>query len=155
MKVCFYDLCMDDEYHPVLQEIRSVDVGNCIRSAAEVAEFFENSVQLSKCAEEYVYILCMNSVGRILGAFEVGHGTCRTALIDRRGIAIRILLCGASEVIFVHNHPGGSLKFSEPDLESLDALRELCELLCVKLKDGIIVSPEGYAGYLTTFHEEP
>lgn len=154
MKVCFYDLCMDDEYHPVLQETRSIDVESCIWSAADVAEFFEKSVQLSRHAEEYVYILCMNTTGRVIGVFEVGHGTCRSTVIDRRGIAIRMLLCGASNVIFVHNHPGGSLEFSSKDLDVIDKLRELCELLGVNVSDSIIVSPEGYTGYLATFCEE-
>lgn len=154
MKACFYDLCMDDMRHPVLQEVRSLDA-NCIKGAADAVDVIESSVQLSRCAEEYAYILGMNSAGRILGIFEVGHGTCCSVTIDRRGIAIRLLLCGASHVVFVHNHPGGSLKFSDPDLECIESLRELCRLLCMKLMDSIIISPDGYVGYLDTTHEEP
>lgn len=48
--------------------------------------------------------------------FEVSHGTHNASLADGREILIRALLCGAANIIIVHNHPSGVPEPSREDM---------------------------------------
>ena len=63
--------------------------------------------KLSDKAKEYMYLICMNAGCMPVGFFEVAHGTCHAAVVGMREIFVRTLLCGASDIVVVHNHPGG------------------------------------------------
>ena len=76
-------------------------------SAEKIAKMMCDVFELHLLAEEYVYLLSLDSKCRVLGIFEVGHGTVNACLLHTREIMIRNVLCGASTFIVVHNHPSG------------------------------------------------
>ena len=82
------------------------DIDN-LDSPEKIVEVMEEVFGLSDKAKEYMYLICMNAGCMPVGFFEVAHGTCHAAVVGMREIFVRTLLCGASDIVVVHNHPGG------------------------------------------------
>ena len=109
MKIQKYDAVLDDSGKNVLVEEFSeeyTDIDN-LDSPEKIVEVMEEVFGLSDKAKEYMYLICMNAGCMPVGFFEVAHGTCHAAVVGMREIFVRTLLCGASDIVVVHNHPGG------------------------------------------------
>ena len=111
-------------------------------SAEKIAGMVCDLFELHTAAEEYVYLLSLDTKCRILGIFEVGHGTVNACLLHTREIMIRNVLCGASAFIVVHNHPSGELFVSRDDVSTTKKLYEAGELMGIHLLDHIIIGRE-------------
>lgn len=94
--------------------------------------------------EEYAFVFALNTKGRILGTFEVSHGTVDSSLIQPREILMKLLLIGASSFILVHNHPSQDTKPSKADIQITKRIWEAGKLIGLELTDHVIVSNEGY-----------
>ena len=63
------------------------------------------SMEWDTYSEDHVFLLSFNMKFRLKAFFEIGIGNNDTCLVDRRGIAQKILLSNAAKMIMVHNHP--------------------------------------------------
>lgn len=108
-------------------------------SAEKIAKMMCDVFELHLLAEEYVYLLALDTKCRVLGIFEVGHGTVNACLLHTREIMIRNVLCGASAFIVVHNHPSGELSVSNDDISTTEQLKKAGELMGILLLDHIII----------------
>ena len=121
--------------------------------AEKIASMICDLFELHTTAEEYVYLLSLDTKCRILGIFEVGHGTVNACLLHTRKIMIRNLLCGAGTFIVVHNHPSGEVSVSKEDISTTKRLFEAGRLIGIELLDHIIIGRKengdsyGYAYY--------
>ena len=82
--------------------------------------------------------------------FEVSHGTHNASLVGIREIMIRTLLCGASSIVLVHNHPNGLSLPSKEDIQMTKEIKEVSDLMGIYFCDHIIVGKEG----VYSFNEE-
>lgn len=82
---------------------------------------------------------------KVLGVFEISHGTVNTSLISPREVFIRALLCGADYIILVHNHPSGNSHPSMEDKKVTERIKECGELMNIKLLDHIIIGDDYYS----------
>ena len=105
----------------------------------EIAFLIDNLFDATILAEEHIWLVCLDTPGHILGIFEASKGTVNGALCSSREIFIRALLCGAVNIILVHNHPSGDLTPSDPDIAVAKKIRQAGQLLGVSLLDFIIV----------------
>ena len=111
--------------------------------------------KMSELAEEFMYMLALNTRGRVLGVFELGHGTVNHCLLSEREVMIRALLCGAVSIVLIHNHPSGCPEPSNPDFEIFHRINEGCRFIGISLLDNIIIAGNTYfsfkeQGYLKT-----
>ena len=113
-----------------------------LESADKVVKMMCDVFQIHLRAEEYVYLLSLDIKCRVLGIFEVGHGTVNACLLHTREIMIRNVLCGASAFIVAHNHPSGELSISRDDVSTTKKLYEAGELMGIHLLDHIIIGRE-------------
>ena len=111
-------------------------------SAEKIAKMMCDVFQIHLRAEEYVYLLSLDAKCKVLGIFEVGHGTVNACLLHTREIMIRNVLCGASAFIVIHNHPSGELSISKEDVSTTKKLYEAGELIGIHLLDHIIIGRE-------------
>ena len=109
-------------------------------SAELIAKMMCDVFQLHLCAEEYVYLLALDIKCRIVGIFEVVHGTVNECPLNTRELMIRNLLCGASAFILVHNHPSGELSVSVDDIKTTEIVRKAGELMGIPMLDHIIIA---------------
>lgn len=113
-----------------------------------IVECMNHVFNLNKRSEEYLYLLAFNSKLRLQGVFEVSHGTVNMSVADPAQIYKRALLCNATSIVLVHNHPSGDPTPSNADYDMTDRCKRAGEMIGINLLDHIIVgSGEGLSYY--------
>lgn len=102
---------------------------------------------LSEQSEEYCYLLCFNTKCRLLGVFELSHGSVNASIASNREIFQKALLCNATNIVLAHNHPSGDCTPSEIDIESMKKLNEASLLMNIPLIDSIIIGENSYFSF--------
>ena len=90
---------------------------------------------------EVAFALFLNADNRLLAAEEIARGTLAETAAQPREVARLALQHHAAAVIFAHNHPSGSLKPSQADLDLTRRLHSALALLDIVLLDHLIVTP--------------
>jgi len=117
--------------------------------AENISQMMHDVFMLHKQTEEYLYQLCMDSIGNLLGIFEISHGTVDCTCVSSREIFQKAMLVGATGFVLVHNHPSGNLKPSKDDILVMDSIKEASKLMNIKLLDTIVIG-DGYY----SFHQQ-
>jgi DNA repair protein RadC len=81
----------------------------------------------------------MNTKNKIIGVFEISHGTVNASIVNPREAFQKALLANAVSVIFMHNHPSGDPTASREDIEVTKRLSEAGKIIGVEVLDHIIV----------------
>lgn len=89
----------------------------------------------------------MNRSNKVLGVKTVATGGIDTVIVDVRIIFQAALLCNATSLILVHNHPSGGLRPSDGDGNITRKVREAGVVMNIKLLDHLIISDEGYYSF--------
>lgn len=113
-----------------------------------VTEVMNGVFHLADMAEEYLYLVCMNTKNRPLGFFEVAHGGCSMAAAGMREIFIRALLCGAAGIVVVHNHPSGVPEPSDADISYTKKVQAAAELMGIAFCDHVIIGRGSYYSFI-------
>ncbi|SHF06214.1 JAB domain-containing protein [Alkalibacter saccharofermentans] len=96
---------------------------------------------------EAFYIICLDSQNKASHAAKVHEGTINEAPVYPRLIVETALRHQANSVILSHNHPGGSLKPSNADIEVTKRIISAMEAISIKVVDHIIVAGELYYSF--------
>ena len=115
-----------------------------LSSPEAIAMMFSDVFRLGQKAEEYFYILCLNTALRPIGVFEISHGGGDYAKVSMREIMQRVLLSGATRFVAVHNHPSGELIASQDDIDITRKIATVSKLMDVGFLDHIIISGYDY-----------
>lgn len=105
-----YDLQLGYERQPMLVKIKEVDVisgSDLITEPLDIYNILSKAFNVDSRAEEYMYLICCSGSGRVIGLFEVFHGTVGNTLTNVQGILIRVLLLNSHHIFIAHNHPSG------------------------------------------------
>ncbi len=147
MRITTYRTELDENKHNVLVKENSCNYPTCtFNNPQSVVEMLNDVFRLNRQAEEYVYMIALNTKGKILGVFELSHGTINFSVCNSREIFIRALLCGASGIILAHNHPSGDITPSKEDITTHKRIKETGQLIGIELLDNIIVG-DGYLSF--------
>ena len=110
-----------------------------ITSPGDAVEIGREFLRIHEEPEEYMYMICMNVKNKVIGVFEISHGTVNASLVSPREVFQKALLANAVSVIFLHNHPSGDCTPSREDIEITNRLVEAGKILNVEVLDHIIV----------------
>lgn len=110
-----------------------------IRSPQDVVEVGKEFMRIHEEPEEYMYMICMNTKNKIVGVFELSHGTVNSSVVGTREAFQKALLANAVSVIFIHNHPSGDCTPSREDIEITKRLAEAGKILGVEVLDHIVI----------------
>lgn len=147
MRIKEYRTELDKDKKNVLCEIGYYDVTeDRFDKPEKIARFAINQLHLDRRAEEYVYVVGLTTKTQALGVFEISHGAVSASICNPREIFIRLLLCGASTFVMIHNHPSGDTNPSKADRMVAQKLKEARDLLGITMIDSIII---GYHYYLS------
>lgn len=135
------------EKENLLVKEKGINYPDELDNPKKIIEMFNRLFRLDQKAEEYVYMLALNSKNKPLGVFEVSHGTVNYSVIAPREIYQRALLTGASHIIILHNHPSGNPNPSKEDRTTTRKIYESGELLNVPLSDHIIIGSGSYFSF--------
>lgn len=120
------------------------DVEEAISSPDIVHRLMVQLFGLDKRAEEFMYLIALNTKSYPLGFFEISHGTVNATVISPREIFIRALLSGATNIIICHNHPSKNPTPSMEDIAVTKRIKEAGELVGISLLDHVIVGGRTY-----------
>lgn len=146
MRSYLYNAVLNQQtMHNELVKEREIDYGmGNVTSPDKVHQVMTEIFNLHQMAEEYVYMIALNTKARPLGFFEISHGTVNLSLITPREVFIRAVLVGATGIIISHNHPSGDCSPSVDDLKITRRLKDAGDLLGIKLFDHVIIGGMKY-----------
>lgn len=110
-----------------------------IRSPQDAVEVGKEFMHIHEEPEEYMYMLCMNTKNKIVGVFELSHGTVNASIVGTREAFQKALLANAVSVIFMHNHPSGDPAPSKEDIEITKRLMEAGKIIGIEVLDHIVI----------------
>lgn len=97
--------------------------------------------------EEEFWALFLNQNFRMIQAKRISHGGISETLVDVRIIAREAVLCNATMVVAVHNHPSGKLSPSRDDDGITQTIKNMCEVMRFHFVDHVIVTDGAYYSY--------
>jgi proteasome lid subunit RPN8/RPN11 len=110
-------------------------------------------IGLHRMAEEYVYCICVDTKMRVIGLFEVTHGTVNVSFASPREIFQKALMLGAVHIILMHNHPSGDPTPSGLDIEVTNRVKNAGDIIGISLLDHVIIGDDSYlVGRSQIFH---
>ena len=150
MRICQYNVALDDTGRSTLvkESSQNYPALDRLNSPGKVDQVMRDAFRLHARAEEYLYLVCTNTKGRPVGFFEIAHGTCHTMLVSPREIFVRALLCGASAILVIHNHPSGDPAPSREDNALTQRMREVADLIGIAFDDHVIIGSDTYYSYM-------
>lgn len=99
--------------------------------------------ELAGFANEYFVVLNLDSHKRPINYFMTGPGSTSSVTVDIQSVFKTAILCNASAVILMHNHPNGDVFPSEEDRKLTKRVQKAGAILGYQVLDHIIVSSEG------------
>jgi DNA repair protein RadC len=86
----------------------------------------------------------LNQANNIVGYSVISIGSISGTLCDVKLVFQYGLLCNASSLILIHNHPSGSLNPSRADLDLTKKIKEASLIMDIRMLDHLIITKESY-----------
>lgn len=149
MRITKYNTILNTDRHCELIKEKSVNYqydGN-FNNPQSIYNMLCDVFQHDKQTEEYLYLLCLTTKGRLLGMFEVSHGTVNASLCNTREIFQKALLCNASNIVLAHNHPSGDVTPSKEDMLVYKRVKAAADIMGIGYIDNLIIG-DGYYSFM-------
>lgn len=149
MRIQKSNVILDDDYKNILVEdfVQNYKGVKSLALPESIVKVMNDVFQIEDQAEEYLYLIAMTVKCKPISFFEVSHGTSNASLLGIREVYIRALLCGASSIVLVHNHPSGDPTPSRQDIAVTERMKEASQLLGLEFCDHIIIGREGFYSF--------
>lgn len=147
MRLNKYTTRLDDNKLTILVKESSCNYNavDSLSSASKVFRMMNDAFSASLQAEEYVWVIALNTKCRPVGIFEISHGTVNMSVVEPREVFIRLCLCGAVSFIMVHNHPSGDVCPSDSDDKLTSRMKEAGKMMRIEMLDHIIIGQNYYS----------
>ncbi len=129
----------------VLYSYLDIKESKRLSSPEEVVNYLISALSGEKV--EKFYAVLLDAGNKIIDCVEVESGTVNKSAVMPRKIAETALKYKASAAIVAHNHPGGTLKPSQDDINATKVVKAALSAVDVALLDHIIVSNSGYFSF--------
>lgn len=103
---------------------------------------------IGELPHEEFWILYLNNSNKIISKRQLSIGGITGTIVDVRLVFKNALELGAVSLILCHNHPSGTLKPSEADLQITKKLKTAGESLEIKVLDHLIVTENSYFSFV-------
>ena len=105
------------------------------------------STILADLPHEEFWILMLNRANRIISRERVSMGGVTGTVVDARIVFKRALDMLACSIVLCHNHPSGSLRPSQADIDLTKKMKAAGKTLDILIVDHLIISDEGYYSF--------
>ena len=114
MKIGVYDIINNPI--PQLYKIKDITVNKSdFESDGNIVKMLNKHLLMDKLDSEHIYALSLTYGLIPRGIIQVAVGNNEECDMDKRGLAIGLLLTGAEQFMCFHNHPGGNRKTTIED----------------------------------------
>lgn len=97
---------------------------------------------------EHFYAVLLDNKHRKLKDIHISEGSLTTSIVHPRDVYLPVIREAAAAVIFVHNHPSGDPTPSADDLEITRRLRQVGELVGVRVLDHLVIGRGRYVSFV-------
>ncbi len=137
-----------------------------IKSAAEIArrrtlEKVDDIQSINNCEDTYrvmypimrdlqheeFWALLMNNNSKLLKKVKLSSGGLSSTLVDVRMLLKEAILANATQIIICHNHPSGSLRPSQDDINITERVKAAAKVLQMRLADHLIITDGKYYSF--------
>lgn len=120
--------------------------GQVYRCSADLYEHFRERLW-TETVEIFIAVLLDNK-HRKLRDVVVSKGSLTASIVHPRDVYAQVVRYAAAAVIFVHNHPSGDPTPSREDLEITRRLRQVGDLMGVRVLDHIVIGAGRYVSFV-------
>lgn len=96
---------------------------------------------------EEFWVLLVNRANQITGKHIISKGGMNTTVVDPKMVFKTALDHGAGGLVLCHNHPSGTAKPSQADIQLTNRLKDGANILDISLLDHIIVGAKTYFSF--------
>lgn len=114
------------------------------RSQDIFAHFHE---QLRDKKQETFLVILLDNKNRIIKDTRVSTGSLSQSIVHPREVFNPAIRESAAAVVFVHNHPSGDPSPSSEDIELTHRLKEVSQVVGIKILDHVIIGNGCYASF--------
>ncbi|MDO3378411.1 RadC family protein [Geoalkalibacter halelectricus] len=119
--------------------------GDRFTSSEEVFRSYHERLRDHK--REVFYTLLLDSKNRLIREVPISEGSLTASIVHPREVFAPVIRESASAVLFVHNHPSGDPTPSREDLDITRRLKDVGELVGVRVLDHIVVGDGRYVSF--------
>lgn len=120
--------------------------GQPFRAAADIFNHFREHLGSERV--EHFYAVLLDNKHRKLRDVLLSKGSLTAAVVHPRDAYVPVIRYSAAAVLFVHNHPSGDPTPSQEDIAITRRLREVGELIGVRVLDHIIIGQGRYVSFV-------
>ena len=120
--------------------------GAPFRSSQEVFQHYREHLGNQK--KELFYVLLLDGKNRKIKDVRISEGSLTSSLVHPREVFNPIIRESAAAVILIHNHPSGDPTPSQEDLAITRRLREVGEVMGVRVLDHVVVGKGRYVSFV-------
>lgn len=102
---------------------------------------------IGELPHEEFWVILLNNSNKIIHKFALSKGGITATLVDLRLLFKNALSFGAVSFILAHNHPSGTLKPSEADINITKRIKSGATTLDLKLLDHLIITEKTYYSF--------
>jgi DNA repair protein RadC len=121
---------------------RRLQPGQAYRSSADAFQHFHE--RLCDYRKEVFLALLLDSKNRLIREVQISEGSLNASIVHPREVFAPVLRESAAAILFAHNHPSGDPTPSQEDIEITARLKQVGELMGVRVLDHIIVGKGEY-----------
>ena len=120
--------------------------GEPFKGPADIYAHFREHLA-AEMHEHFYAVLLDNKLRKIRDAL-VSQGSLTTSIVHPRDVFAQVIRHSAAAVVFVHNHPSGDPTPSKEDIEITRRLRDVGELIGVRILDHIVIGRGRYMSFV-------
>ena len=150
MRVTKYNTYLDDDKKCYLIKEKSINYQIEKRKFDNpdiICKLMRDVFSVDKLSEEYLYMLCFDTKLKLIGVFEISHGSVSASIGSTREIMQKALMCNAVRIALTHNHPSGDTEPSKADDEVTIKVKNASKLMDITFLDHIIIGENQYYSY--------
>lgn len=116
--------------------------GQAYRSSTDAFAHFHE--RLCDYRKEVFIALLLDSKNRLIREVQISEGSLTASIVHPREVFAPVLRESAAAILFVHNHPSGDPTPSREDIEITTRLKQVGDLMGVRVLDHIIIGKGDY-----------
>lgn len=126
-----------------------------LKSPGAITEFVAPIFKQYEDEKERSIAIFLNTRNKVIGYNVVSMGTIQGTIVHPREVFRPAIAVGASGIVLAHNHPSGSIKPSEEDVQITERIKRAGEIVGITLLDHVIIGerPGGDESFYSFYRE--
>ena len=125
---------------------REFKIGEPFRGSGDIYAHFRERLADEMC--ELFYAVLLDNKHRKIRDIVVSKGSLTASIVHPRDVFTQVVRHSAAAVVFLHNHPSGDATPSKEDIEITRRLREVGDIMGVRVLDHIIIGRGRYVSFV-------